>query len=94
MNIRRVSLDVDKALDRPSIVEIAAAIDTCSGVTACNITVEEIDVETVGMDVTIEGKDLDYDEIVAAIEKTGAAVHSLDQIAVGDRIIEHVPRMR
>jgi uncharacterized protein len=94
MNIRRISLDVDKALDRPSIVEIAAAIDACRGVAACNITVEEIDVETVGMDITIEGESLDYDEIVAAIEKTGAAVHSLDQIATGDRIIEHVPRIR
>ncbi len=94
MNIRRISMDVDKAVDRPTIVEIAAAIDVCHGVAACNITVEEIDIETVGMDITIEGEGLDYDAIIAAIEKTGAAVHSLDQIAVGDRIIERAPRAR
>lgn len=32
MNIRRVLLDVDKAIQRPEIVDIAAAIDTAPGV--------------------------------------------------------------
>lgn len=94
MNIRRLVLDVDKAADHPTIVDIAAAIAQCEGVEACNITVNEIDVETVGMDVTIEGVGLDYDEIAAAIEKTGAAVHSLDQMVIGERLVEHVPRTR
>jgi hypothetical protein len=94
MNIRRLSMDVDKAMDQPSILEIAAAIDGCGGVAACNIAVNEIDVETVGMDITIEGEGLDYHAIIAAIEKTGAAVHSLDQVVIGDRIIERAPRVR
>jgi len=33
--------------------------------------------------VTIEGSALNYNEIVHAIEKTGAVVHGLDQIIVG-----------
>jgi uncharacterized protein len=94
MNIRRLSFDVDKATARPTIVEIAEAIHSCPGVKASNLAVEEIDMETVGLDVTIEGEGLDYRQIVAAIERTGAAVHSLDQIASGDRIIEHVSRKR
>lgn len=94
MNIRRIVLDVDKAADRPSIPDIAAAIAACAGVEACNITVEEIDVETVGMNVTIEGNGLDFDEIRQAIERSGAAVHSLDQLIVGDRMVENVPRAR
>jgi hypothetical protein len=94
MNVRRIVLDVDKAVDRPSIPDIAEAIGACTGVEACNVTVEEIDVETVGMNVTIEGAGLEYGEIRAAIERTGAAVHSLDQLIVGDRIIENVPRVR
>ena len=94
MNIRRVALDVDKAVARPSLIEIAQAISSCGGVEAVNITVGEIDVETVGMEVTIEGQNLTYEKIVEAIESTGAALHSIDQIVCGDRIIEHIRRAR
>jgi hypothetical protein len=87
-------LDVDKAIARPSLVEIAAAIDACRGVEAVNVTVEEIDIETVGMNITIEGTGMDFEQIVKAIESTGAVVHSLDQIAIGDRIIPRVARAR
>lgn len=94
MNIRQLLLDVDKAVARPSLIEIAAALDTCAGVDAVNITVEEIDIETVGMNVTIEGDNMNYDEITKAIESTGAVVHSLDQIAIGKRIIPRILRVR
>lgn len=59
MNIRRVLLDVDKAIQRPEIVDIAKAIDASPGVLGLNITVTEIDVQTVGMDITSEGDDND-----------------------------------
>jgi hypothetical protein len=94
LGIRRLVLDVDKSVQAPSLLDIARAIGNCSGVEACNITVNEIDIETVGTNVTIEGEDLDYEEIVQAIENTGAVVHSLDQLVVGSRIIEPIPRSR
>jgi len=94
MNIRRLVLDVDKAMARPSLLEIAQAIERCTGLEAVNVTVGEIDIETVGMDITVEGEHLDYDEILKAIESTGAVVHSIDQLVVGNRIIERVPRTR
>jgi hypothetical protein len=59
MNIRRVLLDVDKAIQRPEIIDIAEAIDGAPGVAGLNITVTEIDVQTVGMDVTVEGDNID-----------------------------------
>lgn len=94
MNIRRLLLDVDKAIARPSILEIARAVTACSGVDALNVTVGEIDMETVGMDITIEGEGLDYEEIAGAIESTGAVVHSIDQLIAGNRIVEGTPRTR
>jgi hypothetical protein len=94
MNIRRLVLDVDKARERPSLLEIAQAIERCTGVEALNLTVGEIDIETVGMDITVEGEHLDYDEILKAIESTGAVVHSIDQVVAGNRTIERVPRIR
>jgi len=51
-------------------------------------------VETVGTNVTIEGEGLNFDAIVAAIERTGAVVHSVDQIVAGKGIVEAVPRTR
>jgi hypothetical protein len=90
MNIRRLVLDVDKAIKRPSLIELAQAIDSCDGVEAFNITVEEIDIETVGMIITVEGENLDYDKIAKAIDNTGAAVHSIDQVAAGSRLIEGI----
>lgn len=53
-----------------------------------------IDIETVGMDITIEGETLSYEQIASAIDSTGAVVHSIDQLVAGDRIIEGVARLR
>jgi len=93
MNIRRLLLDVDKNVTRPSLIELAKAISSVQGVEALNIVVTEIDMETMDMDVTIEGNGLDYDKIVEAIETAGAVVHSLDEIVVGSKILEGaVPR--
>lgn len=94
MNIRRMQLDVDKAIARPDLLELAAAIDDVAGVEALNITVSEIDLETVGLEVTVEGDSINAAQLIANIEKAGAAVHSIDEIVVGVRIVERVPRTR
>jgi hypothetical protein len=94
MNIRRILLDVDKAMERPSIIELAESIDAVEGVDAINITVTEIDLETVGMEITIEGVHLDYDAIEGAILRAGAVVHSIDELVVGSKLLSHVDRRR
>lgn len=94
LNVRRLVLDVDKSISHTSLVELVRAIQGCIGVEACNVTVCEIDLETVGMNVTIEGSFLDYDQIKQAIEETGAVVHSIDQIVAGDQILANIPRSR
>jgi len=88
MNIRRVLLDVDKAIQRPEIIEVAEAIDSAPGVAGVNITVTEIDVQTVGMDITVEGDNIDIGALFRAIESTGAVVHSIDEMAAGERLVE------
>jgi uncharacterized protein len=94
MNIRRLVLDVDKAVSRPSVIDIAKAIEESPNVEGVNVTVTEIDIETVGMEITIEGQKLNYDTIVKAIESTGAVVHSVDELATGSRVVERVSRKR
>jgi hypothetical protein len=85
---------VDWAVSGPTIVVIAKAIEAVDGVHAANITVTEIDMETIGSDVTVEGEGIDPDTLVRAIEETGAVVHSIDHLVVGDRLVEAVPRAR
>lgn len=94
MNIRRLVLDVDKALARPQIPDLARAISSVEGVEALNIVVTEIDIQTVGMEITIQGEMLNYETIVQAIEDAGAVSHSIDEIATGKYLIESVTRKR
>lgn len=94
MNIRRICLDVDKASKSPTIVELAEAISKIIGYEAANITITEIDMETVGMDIAIEGNNLNYDSVISVIESTGAVVHSVDEIIIGARIIPYAERKR
>jgi hypothetical protein len=52
MNIRRLLLDVDKALARPSLLDIGQAIAGCSGVEAFNLSLGDVDAETMGLEIT------------------------------------------
>lgn len=94
MNLRRICLDVDKAKYRPELIDIAEVIADIPGVESANIAVNEIDIETIGTNITVEGSGIDYKALIKAIEDSGAAVHSIDELAIGTHIIEHVPRKR
>lgn len=94
MNIRRLVLDVDKTIARPTLIELAQAIEPIPGIAGFNIAVTEIDIETVGTEITVEGEAIDYKQLVRAIESSGAVVHGIDEIAVGNRLIENVKRQR
>jgi Uncharacterized ArCR, COG1888 len=61
-----------RAIQRPEIIDIAEAIDAAPGVAGLNITVTEIDVQTVGMDITVEGDNINVGALFRAIESTGA----------------------
>lgn len=87
MNVRRVVLDVEKALQRPELLTVVEAIDAVAGVEGVNMIVDEIDAEAMGMEIVVEGNEISFEELVSAIEKTGAVVRSLDEIAVGDRLV-------
>jgi hypothetical protein len=94
MKVRRIALDVDKAAKSPTLFEIAEAIHRVGGIESANITITEIDMETVGMDITIEGSNLDYEKIILAIESSGAVVHSIDELVIGERTLIYTKRQR
>lgn len=59
---------------------------------AVNISVTEMDMETMGTNITVEGSNIEFDDLIREIEETGAVVHSVDEIAVGERIVENIRR--
>ena len=92
MTVRRVILDVDKALNRPTLLELASAIEKVQGVEAVNVSVTEMDMETMATIITVEGNGIDFSELINSIEETGSVIHSVDEIVVGKRIIESIRR--
>lgn len=88
-NLRRLVLDVLKPLD-PSIVELVQFLADLEGVDGVNISIYEIDRRVENAKITIEGHDLNYQNIVQTIEEHGGSVHSIDEVAAGRVLIEDV----
>jgi hypothetical protein len=88
-NLRRLVLDVLKPLE-PSIAEMAQLLAELNGVDGVNISIYEIDRRVENAKITIEGHDLQYDEIADMIGENGGSVHSIDEVAAGKVLIEDV----
>ncbi|MCU4743174.1 DUF211 domain-containing protein [Halobacteria archaeon AArc-m2/3/4] len=85
--IRRLVLDVLKPHD-PGVVTFATQVNEVERVDAVTSTVVEVDENVKTIRVTIEGTDLDFEAIRTEIEDLSASIHSIDQVATGDRIAE------
>ncbi|MEF8814196.1 MAG: DUF211 domain-containing protein [Halovenus sp.] len=85
--LRRIVLDVLKPHD-PSLLEFTertAAVESVDGVTASLI---ELDQEVQNIKLTFEGDTLDYATIEGTIEELGGTIHSVDQVAYGEYVVE------
>jgi hypothetical protein len=85
--IRRLVLDVLKPIRGTSIVDLAERISKLD-VEGVNISVTDMDVETMGLMIIIEGTSLNFDDIRKMLEEEGCAIHSIDEVVSGNRIIE------
>ncbi|WP_308419828.1 DUF211 domain-containing protein [Vulcanisaeta souniana] len=90
--MRRVVLDVDVP-SSISTVELADKLGRVSGVKAVNITVTDTDVEVLGLVIVIEGDNIDYNGVKGVIEDLGGAIRSVDQVIVGEYILEINPQL-
>lgn len=88
-NLRRIVLDVLKPYE-PNIIEMAQEVANMDGVEGVNITLYEIDHQVENAKVTVEGNGLAYQDLKAVIEKNGATIHSIDEVAAGQSLIEDV----
>lgn len=87
LRLRRVVLDIDKPIAEPSMFAIAEAIAGVPGVEAVNLTVNEIDLDVMGMLVIIEGDGFAFDAIEDVVFKSGGVLHSVDEVVAGSYIL-------
>lgn len=86
-NLRHLVLDVLKPHEPPLLefTERLAAVEGVAGITSSLI---ELDQEVQNVKLTIEGDDLDYAAIEEAVNELGGTVHSVDQVAYGEYVVE------
>ncbi|MDG5777667.1 DUF211 domain-containing protein [Haloarculaceae archaeon H-GB2-1] len=85
--IRRLVLDVLTPYD-PGTLELSQEVAECSGVRGVNTMLVEADREVQNLKLTVEGDDVDYDAVSETVENLGGSIHSVDQVACGDHLIE------
>ena len=85
--ILRLVLDVLKP-HNPSIIQLAGELSELPGVEAVNISIYEMDQRVENAKITLEGKNIDYDEVLKVVGEVGGAVHSIDEVVAGRMIIE------
>jgi len=87
MPIRRIVLDVIMPHE-PGVVAYAEKLSDLGGTDGVTVDVVEEDEQTKTVEVTFEGDNLSLDAIKAVIQELGGAVHSVDLVSAGDRIVE------
>jgi hypothetical protein len=85
--IRRLVIDALKPME-PNIVELSKVISLKNGVSAVNISMVELDLRVENVKITIEGDDINYEEIRELIEDMGGSIHSIDEVVAGKMIID------
>ena len=86
-NIRRLVLDTLKPHE-PNIISMATELSELPGVIAVNISIYEMDRKVENAKITIEGDNIPYDMLFQAIKDLGGAVHSIDEVVAGKKIID------
>ena len=85
--VRRLVVDVLKPHD-PPLLEFAKRLGDVDSVQGVSASLIELDNEVQNVKLTFEGEAVDFDAVEAAVERLGGTVHSVDQVACGERVVE------
>lgn len=88
-SIKRLILDVLKP-HAPSIIELAQRISNLEGISGVNISLGEVDAETDSVKITIEGNNINYNDVKKEISVCGAVIHSIDGVSAGVKMVDEV----
>ncbi len=88
--IRRLVFDVLKPHE-PATIDLASQVADSEGISGVNATLLEIDKEVQNLKLTIEGDAIDFETVSDVIEDAGGSIHSIDQVACGEHLVEDSP---
>lgn len=86
-DLRRIVFDVLKPHD-PTLAEFTNHVADAESVEAATASLVERDEEVQNVKITVEGAAVDLDAVEAAVDDLGGSVHSIDQVAYGDYVVE------
>jgi hypothetical protein len=85
--VRRLVIDVLKPHD-PPLLEFTKQVATIEGVEGVSSSLIERDKEVQNVKLTFEGEALDFEAITEKVEELSGTVHSVDQVACGEYVVE------
>jgi len=88
--VRRLVIDVLKPHE-PPLVEFTRGVGKTESVEAIAASLVELDQEVQNVKLTLEGPDVDLALIEDAVERLGGTVHSVDEVACGEYVVEERP---
>ncbi len=86
-HVRRLVLDVLKP-HMPTMLNLADKLGDLEGIVGVDITLFEIDNKVENIKITLEGSDIDYQEVAEVIQDSGGSIHSIDKVSTGRQIID------
>jgi uncharacterized protein len=85
--VRRLVLDVLKP-HQPTMLTLADKLGDIEGIKGVDIALFEIDNKVENIKITLEGDDIDYQEVQEVIQDSGGSIHSIDKVSTGKELIE------
>ena len=86
-SIKRLVLDLLKP-NEVETVEFARSLAEIEGVEGINASLLETDKQVQNLKITVEGEAVDFNAVEQTIMDLGGTIHSIDEIAYGDRLVE------
>jgi len=82
--LSKVVLDILKP-HAPPLIEFARELAALKGLQKVDASIVEVDADTETVKLTVEGTNINFQQLHEMVKKMGAAVHSVDQV-VAERV--------
>ena len=82
--VRRLVLDVLKP-HQPTMLVLADKLGDLEGIHGVDITLIEIDNKVENIKITLEGDDVDFQDVAEVVQDVGGSIHSIDKVSTGKR---------
>ena len=72
------------------MLTLADKLGDISGIQGVDIALFEIDNKVENIKITLEGDDIDYQEVQEVVQDAGGSIHSIDKVSTGKHLIDEV----